>query len=249
MSRPRSAAATPTSDGSDEPPWGRNRWGRPRWGPVSRRGRWRQSVVLRLTAVVLVGVAAWLTVRVMAPAPMDPGVPTLVVVRELPLGTTVAADDVRVEARPVAQRPAGALDRAEAAIGQVLAGPVLVGEVVTTARFRGTAQLAGLSPGVVAVSLPLDDGALLATLRPAMSVSVLAAGSGDPLAVEARVLAADGPGSAAAGGSSSPGLLAAAAGGEGHLVVAVSAAEARAIAAAMGPRGAGGGGFVVAVRG
>ena len=195
------------------------------------------------------GVAAWLTVQVLAPAPVDPGIPTRVVVRELPLGTTVGADDVRVEARPVAQRPAGALDRAEQAIGQVVSGPVLVGEVVTTARFRGSGQLSGLSPGLVAVSLPVDDGALLSTLRPAMSVSVLAAGSGDPLAPEARVLAANGPGSGTPGGSPGTGLLAAAAGGGGHLVVAVTAAEARAIAAAMGPRGAGGGGFVVALRG
>ena len=152
-----------------------------------------------------------------------------------------------MESRPVDQRPTGALDRADAAIGQVVSGPVLAGEVVTTARFRGASQLAGLSPGLVAVSLPLSDGALLATLRPAMSVSVLAAGSGDPLAAEARVLAADGAGSG--GGASGTGLLTATAGGEGHLVVAVTVPEARAIAAAMGPRAAAGGGFVVAVRG
>ena len=249
MRRSATRATGPPAESSDEPLWGRNRWGRPRWGPVSRRRRWRQSQVLRLTAVALLGLAAWLAVRAVVPAPPDPGVATLVAVRELPLGSTIGADDVRVEARPEAQRPAGALDRTEAAVGQVVSGPVLVGEVLTTARFRGASQLSGLSPGVVAVSLPLDDGALLSTLRPAMSVSVLAAGSGDPLACEARVLAADVPGSSGSGGgSSSGGLLAAAAGGEGHLVVAVTAAEARAIAAAMGARGAGGG-FVVAVRG
>jgi hypothetical protein len=216
---------------------------------VSRRRRWRQSQALRLAAVGLLGIAAWLAVRSVVPATPDPGVATLVAVRELPMGSTVGADDVRVVVRPVAQRPAGALDRAEAAIGQVVSGPVLVGEVVTTARFRGANQLAGLSPGLVAVSLPLDDTTMLATLHPAMSVSLLAAGSGDPLAAEARVLAADGPGSGSTGGSAGAGLLASATRGEGHLVVAVTAAEARAIAASMGARGAAGSGVVVAVRG
>jgi Flp pilus assembly protein CpaB len=203
--------------------------------------------VVRLTAAVLLGLAAWLTVRAVTPAPADPGLPTLVAVHELPLGATVGADDVRLEARPEGVRPAGALDRADAAIGHVVSGPVLVGEMITTARFRGAAQLAGLSPGLVAVSLPLDDAGLLATLGPAMSVSVLAAGSGDPLATEARVLSADGAGSGR-GAESGMGALAAAAGGVGRLVVAVTPAEARAIAAAMGARGAGDG-FVVAVRG
>jgi len=78
---------------------------------------------------------------------------------------------------------------------------------------------------------------------------VLAVGSGDPLAAEARVLSVDGPGSGDHVGGPGPGLLAAAGGGQGHLVVAVTSAEARAIAAAMGPRGAAGGGFVVAIRG
>ena len=248
--RRSATSATGPPEGPGEPLWGRNRWGRPRWGPVSRRRRWRQSQALRLTAVVLLGLAAWLAARSVVPAPPDPGLATVVAVRQLPLGSTVGADDVRVEARPVAQRPTGALDSVDAAVGQVVAGPVLVGEVVTTARFRGTSQLVGMSPGVVAVSLALDDSALLTTLRPAMSVSVLAAGSGDPLASEARVLAAEGPGSSDAGdGSSGASGLLAAAGQKGHLVVAVTAAEARAIAAVMGPRGAAGGGFVVAVKG
>src|SRR5690242_14891412 len=163
-------AVGPPADIADEPPWGRNRWGRPRWGPVSRRRRWRQSQALRLAAVVLLGVAAWLAVRSVVPVPPDPGVATVVAVRALPLGSPVGADDVRVEARSASELPAGALDRAEAAVGQVVSGPVLVGEVVTTARFRGASQLAGLSPGLVAVSVPVDDDALLATLRPAMKV-------------------------------------------------------------------------------
>ena len=50
-----------------EPPWGRTRWGRPRRGPVSRRRRWRQSRAARLVGVLLLAVAAWLTVTALLP--------------------------------------------------------------------------------------------------------------------------------------------------------------------------------------
>ena len=222
-----------------EPPWGRTRWGRPRRGPVSRRRRWRQSQVLRIVAAALVGVAAWLTVGAMVPEPADPGVPTVVAARDVALGSTVTANDLRVEPRPAAQRPAGALADPAAVVGQVVSGPVVAGEIVTQARFRGTGQLTGLAPGLVAVSLPVTDPVLLTTLRPADTVSVLAAGSGQPLATAARVLATDVPGT---------GVLAAGGAGPGHLVVAVSADEARNLAVALGPQGASTGLFV-AVRG
>jgi len=121
----------------------------------------------------------------------------------------------------------------------VVSGPVLAGEIVTAARFRGATQLAGLAPGFVAVSLPVADGVLLGTLRPADIVSVLAAGRGQPLAAAARVLTTELAGS---------GVLTAGAGQQGHLVVAVTPDEARALAVAMGAAGAPGG-FLVAVRG
>jgi Flp pilus assembly protein CpaB len=222
-----------------DPPWGRTRWGRPRWGPVSRRRRWRQSQVLRLVAVALVAFATWLVVRAILPVPADPGVPTVVMAHDLSLGSTLTAADLGVERHAADERPAGALDDVGAAIGQVVSGPVRAGEIVTTARFRGASQLAGLGPGFVAVSLPLSDPVLLASVRPADTVSVLAAGTGQALVTAARVLAADRPNS---------GVLASAGGTQGHLVVAVTADEARALAVGLGPSAAPGG-FLVAVRG
>jgi hypothetical protein len=121
----------------------------------------------------------------------------------------------------------------------VVSGPVLAGEIITSARFRGATQLAGLAPGFVAVSLPVSDGVLLGTLRPADIVSVLAAGTGQPLASAARVLTTE---------LDASGVLTAGAGGQGHLVVAVTPDEARALAVAMGAAGAPGG-FLMAVRG
>jgi hypothetical protein len=79
---------------------------------------------------------------------------------------------------------------------------------------------------------------LLTSLRPADTVAVLAVGSGAPLATAAQVLATDLPGS---------GGLTSAAGPRGHLVVAVTADESRALAVAMGPSGSPGG-ILVAVR-
>ena len=231
-----------SASGAERPrdrPWGRTRWGRTRWGPVSRRRRWRQSQVLRIVAAVLLGLAAWLTLGAVTPKPADPGVPTVVAGRDLALGSTVSGDDLRVERRPQAQRPDGALADPGAAVGQVVSGPVLAGEIVTSARFRGPGQLAGLGSGLVAVSLPVTDPVLLTTLRPADTVSVLATGSGQPLATAAHVLAAELP---------STGVLSAVGTGPGHLVVAVTADEARNLAVALGPQGAAGG-FLLAVRG
>jgi Flp pilus assembly protein CpaB len=189
--------------------------------------------------VTLVGVAVWVAVSALLPAPPDPGVATVVTVHDVALGSTLTATDLRVERRWADERPAGALDDLSAALGQVVSGPVLAGEIVTSARFRGASQLAGLAPGFVAVSLPVADGVLLGSLRPADSVTVLAAGTGQPLASAARVLTTELAGS---------GVLTSGAGGPGHLVVAVTGDEARALAVAMGPAGVPGG-FLVAVRG
>jgi pilus assembly protein CpaB len=221
-----------------EPPWGRTRWGRPRWGPVSRRRRWRQSQAARLVAVLLLAVATWLTVSALLPTPADPGLATVVVARDRPLGSTLSADDLRLERRPADQRPVGAFGDVAAAVGRVVSGPLLAGEIVTPSRFRGAPQLTGMPLGSVAVSLPVDDPLLLTSLRPADTVAVLAAGSGAPLATAAQVLATDLPGS---------GGLTSAAGPRGHLVVAVTADESRALAVAMGQSGSPGG-FLVAVR-
>jgi Flp pilus assembly protein CpaB len=191
-----------------------------------------------VAAVLLVGLAAWLALTAALPHPVEVGVSTVVAARDLALGTTVAAGDLRVERRGAAERPEAALAEVGPAVGQILSGPVLAGEIVTPARFQGPAQLAGLSPGSVAVSLPVPDQVLLAMVRPADSVSVLAAGSGQLLSGTARVLATDLP---ASGG------LPAVAATTGHLVVAVTPDEARTIAVALGPSGAPGG-LLVALR-
>ena len=123
-----------------------------------------------------------MTVSALLPGPADPGVATVVAVHDVALGSTLTAADLRVERRRADERPAGALDDVSAVVGQVVSGPVLAGEIVTSARFRGRTSWPGWRRGFVAVSLPVADGVLLGTLRPADTVSVLATGTGQPLA-------------------------------------------------------------------
>ncbi|MDQ6896017.1 MAG: SAF domain-containing protein [Actinomycetota bacterium] len=203
--------------------------------PLTRRGRWRRTVAARVLSAVLAGAALWLTASALLPAPPDPGVPVLVVTRDLPLGATVGADDVRVDRRPDAYVPRGALTAGEAAVGRVLGAPMVSGEIVTATRFRGPGQLAALPAGSLAVSLPAGDPSIVSTLRPADLVSVLVTGSGETVATSAVVLATDLPSSGMLGGSGSTGA---------HVWLALTPAEARAVAVALG--GSTPAGFLVA---
>lgn len=196
-----------------------------RWGPVSRRGRWRRSQALRAAAALLFGTAVWLVAAPLLPHPSVAATPVVVAARALALGETLTSADLRTEEMTADEVPPGALREVAAGVGQVTSGPVLVGEVVTTARFRGPSQLAGMPSGHVAVSVPVLDAALLGSLRPADEVSLLVSGSGDIVAPRALVLAVQ---------QASTGLLGQTGVSNDHLVLAVTADEARAVAAAMG---------------
>ncbi|MEO3936358.1 SAF domain-containing protein [Dermatophilaceae bacterium Soc4.6] len=216
---------------------------------TTRRAAWRRAQARRVVAAVLAGAATWLVVSAVAPRPVDSGVSVVVAAHDLALGARVGADDVRVESRPGSQRPASALAGPADALGQVTAGPVGVGEVLTTSRFRGAASLTGLSPALVAMSIPLVDEGLLVDLRAGDTVTVLAPGTGASVAAAAPVLSvtASGESPSVAGGSAL--LGATSAGGAGsRLVVGLTRAEAGAVAGAMGgPSGLTG--FVVALGG
>ncbi len=204
----------------------------------SRRARWRRSKLRRLLCAFLTALGVWLIGSAVMPAGAGTGEPVVVAARAVPLGATVSADDLRLERRPASQRPAEALAAVEPVVGQVAAGPLAEGEPLTPARFQGPHQLAGMPPGQVAVSVPLVESGLVATLRPADTVEVLAAGSGETVAARALVLSVARP---------DPSLLGASDAG-GHVVLAVTSDEARRVAAAMAAQ-AGPSGFVLALRG
>ncbi|MDQ2757037.1 MAG: SAF domain-containing protein [Actinomycetota bacterium] len=200
-------------------------------------------------SALLAGTATWLVVSAVVPHPVEAGVPVVVVVHDLALGARVGADDVRLERRPASERPLSAVPRMVDAVGQVTAGPVGEGELLTTTRFRGPAALAGLAPARVAVSIPLVDDGLLPVLSAGDRVTVLTPGTGASIATAAPVLSVSSPDDGGAGLRGTDVLGHVSSGGTGaRVVLGLTAQEATSVAAAMG--GASGlTGFVLALRG
>lgn len=207
-------------------PWWRRR-------PVSRRARHRVLVARRVLAGGLAGLAVLVGLRVAYPAPVETGVPVVVLTTDLPAGARPSEADLQVVLRPADTVPPAAVRDPADAAGQVLAGPVTAGEILTTARLRGSRLLTGQPTGRVAVAVALADPGIVTFLRPGDEVSVLTPGAGAVVA-RATVLSAQEPERVGAVGL----------GGTGHVVVALTAAEAQAVAAATGGAD---GGFVLAV--
>jgi Flp pilus assembly protein CpaB len=187
---------------------------------------------------VLAASAVWLVGSPLLPHDADAGDPVVVVARDLPIGSTLSAADVRLERRASGQRPTSALDRADGAVGRVAAGPLVEGEILTSARFQGPSQLTGLGAARVAVSVPLVEAGLLTALRPADVVQVLAASTGQTVAADAPVLSVHRPSEGVLGQGE----------GAGHVVLALTGEEARAVAAAITAQ-TGPAGFVLALQG
>lgn len=204
-------------------------------GSRTRRAAWQRTKARRVLSAGLVGAAVCLLATQLVPHPAQVGIPVVVAARALPIGAALTGSDVRTELRPATQRPVGALTSATEAVGRIASGPLAVGEVLTSGRFAGPGLLTGLPSGLVAMSIPLLDPGLLPALQPADSVQVLASGSGRTLAVAARVLGVVTPDTGLLGSE-----------GAGRLVVALSADEARAVAASMASA-TGVSGFVVAL--
>jgi Flp pilus assembly protein CpaB len=123
----------------------------------------------------------------------------LIAARDVPLGTTLGANDLRVASRYASTIPPHAIVRQDDAVRRVVAVPLLAGAVVldanlTAANRRGLEGL--VPPGSRAVRIRTDDGMrppagavvdVLAALDPAES----GADRADVVARAARVLAVD----------------------------------------------------------
>lgn len=129
----------------------------------------------------------------------DRGAAVVVAARDLPIGTTLGPDDVRVTRWPPGLAPSQALTTAQAASGRRLSTPLAKGEPVTLTRVVGSELTAGLGADQVAstVATAADVSALV---HPGDRVDLLAApadgsetnASGLPASVvarDARVLA------------------------------------------------------------
>ena len=140
-----------------------------RWLHELRRAvLWRRRL---LAAGLLAGAMAF-ALHVLAPPP-PAGVPVLVATHDLPAGTSLAAGAARLDERPQAAVPAGALTALRP--GAVLAAPVRRGEVVTDVRVVGAAALRGFGAGVVAAPVRIADAEAVSLLHPGDVVDVLAA--------------------------------------------------------------------------
>lgn len=157
------------------------------------RPDWTRTVRARRVAagglVVLAGIA---TLR---SNPEDDRVDVVVASRDLRPGTTLTADDVRVENRSAATIPDGSQADLGAVVGSTLAGPARRGEVLTDVRVL-SARLAEATagPGARIVPLHLADSALVDLVRVGDVVDVLTAPAADTQSAAAsapKVLATD----------------------------------------------------------
>ena len=144
---------------------------------------WRRRL---LAAGLLAGSMAF-ALEAAGPGPA-PGREVLTAAHDLPTGTVLGTDDLRVVRRPETALPDGALTTPSQVRGGTVAGPVRRGEVLTDVRLAGAAALRGLAAGTVAAPVRLADAESVALLRPGDVVDVLAAGA--DAGVQARLVAA-----------------------------------------------------------
>jgi Flp pilus assembly protein CpaB len=153
------------------------------------RSSWARTMLLRRIGAALLAVLA----VALAVASMLHGnehtAPVLVAARDVPAGTTLTGDDVRLRDLPAAYVPAGSLHDLGPAVGRILTGSARAGEPITDVRLVGRENtlLATGDPDAVAVPVRLTDAAVADLLRPGIRVDVV----GDPavLANDAVVVA------------------------------------------------------------
>lgn len=146
---------------------------------MSLRPDWTRTVLARRVVagglVVLAGVAA------LRPDPAGERADAVVATHDLPPGTALTPDDVRVESRLATTLPDGSQADLSMVLGSTLTSPTRRGEVLTDVRLLGS-RLAEVTagPGARIVPLHLADGALIDLVRAGDVVDVLAAPPADP---------------------------------------------------------------------
>lgn len=145
-------------------------------------------VLRRILAAALLLLAVLIAARPATAA--DDTRPTLVFTRDLPLGSTLGADDVRVVDVPTKLRPSGALREPDGIDGQHLVGVAREGEPVTDARLLDRTPT---PPGAVTVPVTLNDPDIARLLRSGSHVDIVAPGAGTAERPTRQVLASDVP--------------------------------------------------------
>jgi Flp pilus assembly protein CpaB len=145
---------------------------------TSLRPDWTRTVLARRVAagglVVLAGLTA------LRSNPAGDWAEVVVAARDLRPGSTLTADDVRLEKRLAATIPDGSQADVGPVVGSTLAGPTRRGEVLTDVRLLGSRLAESTAgPGARIVPLHLSDSALIDLVRVGDVVDVLAAPATD----------------------------------------------------------------------
>lgn len=143
----------------------------------------------RIIAAALLMLALALCLSVLAPH-TEEHLNVLVAARDLPVGASLRAEDLRRQPVPRSLVPEGTYSRQMPAEGSRLAIPVQAGTPVFPTMIIGPGLLAGLEAGSVAVPLRLDDEQTASLLRAGQLVDVvLTEGNGFETKLASRVLA------------------------------------------------------------
>lgn len=123
-----------------------------------------RTILVFALSLVAAGIFSALVYQAGQRAPAAPDVETYTVAvaaRALPIGTRLAAEDVRMIAWPSASPVAGAIVKAEDAVGRGLMASVVENEPLTAAKLAEAGAGAGLpakiAAGMRAISVKVDD--------------------------------------------------------------------------------------------
>lgn len=143
----------------------------------------------RILAIGVAMLAVALSLAALAPE-HEETVPILVAARDLPAGSALRAQDLRMVQVPVSLLPANRFGTADPPEGSRLAIPLLAGTPLLETMIIGPGLLAGTPPGTVAVPLRLNDASTATLLRAGQQVNVvLTEGNGFESKITSQVLA------------------------------------------------------------
>ncbi len=155
------------------------------------RVRARRAVLAKRRPLAAGAAALAVFTTVSAARPPAPDTePVLVAARDLPAGSALVADDLRVVDRELGTAPTGAVQGSPASVaGETLTGPVRAGEALTDWRLVESLSEDALPPGQVLTAVRLADPASLVLLDPGRRIDLVAA---DPTGgAAAAVVASD----------------------------------------------------------
>ncbi|WP_414939610.1 SAF domain-containing protein [Amycolatopsis sp. cmx-11-51] len=143
--------------------------------PALRRLRGRPARLLRRWLALSLLLSGLVALFLPASARGTPGAATVVSARDLPAGTLLRAEDLKLVDLPEDVRPQGATGRAASVEGRMLVGAARVNEPLTDVRLLSAAIPGTGDPESSTVPVRLADAGVAELLRPGQRVDVVAA--------------------------------------------------------------------------